>query len=119
MTALRWVQHLLVLVGLGVALHLAELRAVAASMRLTYYLPTGSPTASGPWPYSGSAACSWNLPFGTLVELPDGTQLTCIDRGHLGSSGWVDAFVHSHAEGRALIARNGTHPNISVLRWGW
>lgn len=117
--SLRWIRYMLVMVGLAMALHYAELEASAAGMRLTYYLPTGNPTASGAWPYPGSAACSYNLPFGSIVELPDGTQLVCIDRGHLGAAGWVDVFVHSHAEGQAMIARNGTYPDIQVLRVGW
>jgi hypothetical protein len=90
----------------------------AATMRLSYYLPTGNVTYSGVYPYPGSAACSWNLPLGTVLQLPD-RQVVCLDRGGgLGSSGWVDVFVRSHAEG-AAVAALGPYAEVSVVRWGW
>lgn len=90
----------------------------AASVSLTYYLPTGNRTASGEWPHQGSAACSYQWPFGTILEFEDGWQVVCLDRGMLGHS-HIDVFVLSHAEGRYLIGKYGTTTDISVARWGW
>ena len=72
-------------------------------VRVTYYVSTGNPTASGAWPVAGwTAACSFDLPLGTWVRLPDGVDRQCVDRGQLTPT-WVDIYVDSHAEGRALI----------------
>ncbi len=73
-----------------------------ATVRLTFYVESGL-TYSGGYTYPGSTACSWNYPLGTTFRLPGGEQFTCNDRGHLGSSGWLDLFrrpdlVHKYGE---------------------
>lgn len=93
--------------------------APALSVRVTYYLWTGNPTSSGYWPRAGSAAGSWNLPLGSLVEMPDGYIVIILDRGHLGSTGWVDLYARSHHEGREFVRRYGDYTTVRVLRWGW
>ena len=65
--------------------------ALALWMRLTYYLLVGV-TYSGAWTVPGTAACSWNLPLGSVIDLPEGEQFVCRDRGLLGSSGWLDVW---------------------------
>ena len=53
------------------------------TVRLTWYLPTGSPTYSGIWPVEGwTVACSWDFPLGQWIEI-DGERRQCLDRGHL------------------------------------
>lgn len=71
----------------------ASPRAYTTVARITSYLPTGSVTYSGQWPYPGSAACSWNYPLYSRVTFSDGREVVCIDRGLLGWSGWIDLYV--------------------------
>lgn len=68
---------------------------------------------NGEYPYSGAAACSWDLPIGTWVYLSDGTALQCLDRGHLAST-HIDVYVGSHWEGRELIAEHGDWTEIWI-----
>ncbi len=90
------------LATLGVALWLL--------VRVTWYGPTGFPMYSGDMPYEGAAACSWNLPLGTQIRLPDGAVVTCLDRGYLGPN-HVDLFAPTAAQGWSLIRRYGD--------WAW
>lgn len=116
--ALLWLAFAAVLVLAS----LAPRGAVAGwgqAVRLTYYLPTGDPMYSGIYPYSGAAACSWNFPIGTVLEFPYGDQVVCLDRGMLGSSGWVDRFVWSHGEGLYWESLYGQWTSVTVVRWGW
>lgn len=62
-----------------------------ARVRLTYYVE-GGVTYSGQQTRPGTTACSWNWPIGTRFRFPNGEVFTCIDRGHLGSSGWLDLW---------------------------
>jgi hypothetical protein len=93
--------------------------AADLTVRLTVYLPTGNPTYSGHWPYYGSAACSWNLPLGTVLELSDGHQVICIDRGRLGNEGWVDLYVPDFSTGSWLQRYYGEWITVRIVRWGW
>lgn len=62
--------------------------------RVTYYRPTGNPTASGAWPTEGvTVACSYDLAIGTWVTL-DGVDLRCEDRGHLAPT-HLDVYCES------------------------
>lgn len=70
-------------------------------VRLTYYTMNTGVTANGGHVYNGSTACSYNFAFGTRFELPDGSVVTCNDRGQLGDTGWLDVF------GRPDIGRLG------------
>jgi hypothetical protein len=79
---------------------------------VTWYTATGSPTYSGEWPAPGTAACSWNLPLGSLVELEDGVTYRCIDRGALGSDGWIDRYCD------AAPCWEPSPQSARVLRWG-
>jgi len=89
--------------------------AVWLLVRVTYYTPTGNPMYSGVYPQYGDAACSWNLPLGTRLRLPDGYEVTCWDRGQLGSQGWLDLFAPSPAIGRGFIARYGEWAWVEVM----
>jgi hypothetical protein len=86
--------------------------------RLTYYVLRGT-MYSGYQTHWGAAACSWNYPIGTVLELPDGFQVTCLDRGLLGSSGWIDIWAPDHATGRWLAQQYGDWTPATVVRWGW
>lgn len=67
--------------------------------------------ANGEWPRTGAAACSWDLPIGTWVYLPDGVPLQCLDRGHLAAT-HIDAYVNTTEEGRNLIHQYGDWTEI-------
>ena len=106
----RWLGHAVVLGAIALAVQ-AEQIVVTVS----YYLPTGSPMFSGLEPFSGAAACSWNFELGTRLAFNDGRVVECLDRGLLGSSGHVDVFVRSVAEGRAVAAAYGSRTVVEVL----
>lgn len=112
---------LLVLGGAGTA-RMAQAESSTTSVRVTHYYWTGNPMASGTYPYHGAAACSYNFPFGTMLRFWDGRVVTCLDRGMLGWSGWVDIYAASYAEGRRIQAAyeyyNGRE-SVEILRWGW
>ena len=80
---------------LSVWVSVGMLRAEPESrmVRVTYYGPTGNPTASGIWPYEGMAACSWEMPLGVWVRIEE-TLLRCLDRGHL-TEPWVDVYCET------------------------
>lgn len=80
-----------------------------ARVRLTFYVESGR-TYSGQQTYAGSTACSWNWPIGTRFRLPNDEVVTCVDRGRLGSSGWLDLWR------RADLARDyGPYALVEVL----
>ncbi len=58
--------------------------------RITYYTEAGV-MADGNWTYAGAAACSNDLPLGTVVALR-GDRYVCEDRGLLTPT-WVDLFA--------------------------
>jgi hypothetical protein len=86
----------LLLLGVLVLSLLATILTPAAAepdvreARITYYVWTGQPMASGLYPYPGVAACSYDLPLETWIVL-DGVLLQCLDRGHLTPT-WVDVY---------------------------
>jgi hypothetical protein len=69
-----------------------HVRGYLLRVRLTYYTYNSGVTYSGQKTYIGSAACSWNIPLGARVRLPNGPTLVCNDRGLLGSTGWIDVY---------------------------
>lgn len=96
---------------------LAQPNASVQTVRVTYYLPTGSPMASGNYPYVGAAACSYNYPLGTRLRfLSDGWIVTCEDRGLLGYNGWVDVFSPSSAWGiENVVGAYGDYAEVEVV----
>lgn len=80
-----------------------------ARVRLTYYVESGL-TYSGRQTYSGATACSWNWPLYTRFMLPDGDVFTCIDRGMLGSNGWLDLWRRPD-----LVRDYGPYALVTVL----
>ena len=106
---------------LAPALLAASTTGVAAqgeemTLRLTYYHDRGI-TASGAQAGPGVAACSADLPFGTILRLPDGRRVTCQDRGLLHEP-WLDVWVATPVEGRALAGQFGDYVNVVIERWG-
>jgi hypothetical protein len=89
------------------------------NVAVSWYLPTGNVTASGVYPYPGSAGCSLNFPLGTVLAFEDGREVVCLDRGLLGTSGHVDIYVPSRAEGAVVARSYGGRADVDVLRWGW
>lgn len=110
----------LLAVVLGAAALLLPSRSEAepATVRFTVYVDRGV-MYSGYQTHWGAAACSWNYPIGTQLELPDGMVVTCLDRGLLGSSGWIDAWMPDMATARAYQAYYGEYTTATVRRWGW
>lgn len=122
----------LVLLGL-IACHVPEARAQAEEpsyqpepvlrqeyVRVTFYVLRGY-MASGIFTHHGAAACSYGFPMGTVLELPDGWTVTCLDRGRLGrDTGWLDIWAPSMAWGRRYVAQDyGDYTWVTVHRWGW
>lgn len=79
------------------------------AVRLTYYTLTGR-TASGTPLYVGSTACSSNFAFGTTFQFSGGERVTCIDRGILGSSGWLDIWKQP-----GLVAKYGGYTTVTIV----
>lgn len=83
-----------------------ELGGWCQTARITGYLRT----EFSPRTYDGSsiytdepiAAGSWNLPLGWHVRVEEVGTFRIADRGHLGSSGWVDIAVWTREEAYAL-----------------
>lgn len=105
--ALALLSHLMTAAGAGGSS--SEVRTV----RLTYYLLRGV-TYSGAYTGPGVAACSWDIPLGSVVSLPDGEAYTCLDRGLLGSSGWLDVWSASHGDG-LWATRYGPWVDVLVI----
>ena len=95
--------------------------AESTSVRVTHYTWTGSPMYSGIYPYHGAAACSWNFPLWTVLRFRDGRTVTCLDRGMLGWSGWVDIYAATPTEAwriqQAYEYYSGYEP-VEIIRWG-
>lgn len=79
--------------------------------RITFYTLQGI-MANGEWVHEGAAACSRDLPMGTLVTFRDGRQVQCKDRGILdcgiywcpiGVSTWIDIWAPYNSYGLAYI----------------
>lgn len=84
--------------------------------RITYYVERGY-TASGAWTIPGwTAACSYDLPLGTLITV-DGDEYVCADRGRLGSGSprtWIDL-----SGGEWVTARYGDYAEVEVVGYDW
>jgi hypothetical protein len=91
-----------------------RLEPEAVKVVVTYYYWTGNRTASGEWPYPGSAACSTRWAFGTRFVFADGRVVRCNDRGLLGPA-WVDIFVDSEMEGRDIARVYGSSTTALVI----
>lgn len=84
-------------------------------VRVTWYAEPGR-MADGNVVREGAAACSAWMPFGTVLEFPDGRQVVCEDRGH-GDwywHGWIDVYGDS-----SVSRAYGDYAWVNVLRWGW
>src|SRR5215204_5246807 len=92
--------------------------AQSATVRVTFYVLRGT-MYSGQQTHWGAAACSWNYPIGTQLELPDGWVVTCLDRGLLGSSGWIDIWAPNMATGYWLESKYGQQTQVQIVRWGY
>jgi hypothetical protein len=96
--------------------------AETMSVQVTHYYATGNPMYSGIYPYHGAAACSWDLPLGTVLRFRDGREVICLDRGQLGWGGWVDIFAATWAEGQRIQQSyeyySGREP-VEIVRWGY
>jgi hypothetical protein len=84
------------------------------SVRVTYNIPKGNRMYTGDAPFMGSAACSWELPIGTVLVFKDGRPVVCADRGNLGNDGWVDVFVPTDQLGRDLERAYGSRSTVRV-----
>jgi hypothetical protein len=90
-------------------------------VRVTFYVLPGT-MANGERVHHGAAACSNWMPFGTVLEFPDGFQVTCKDRGYGGRfwRGWVDVWAPSRAWGQQYVTGDyGDFAWVTVVRWGW
>jgi hypothetical protein len=73
--------------------------------------------ASGIQAFSGAAACSWNIPFGThfyIASDPTHRVFVCLDRGAL-TPNWVDIWFYDPADGWAWQAIVGTRSDIVIV----
>lgn len=103
---------------LGAAFCVERTSAETTTNRVTFYVLRGT-MYSGYQTHWGAAACSWNYPIGTVLELPDGFRVTCLDRGHLGWNGWIDIWSPDMATGYWLARQYGDWTRATVIRWGW
>jgi hypothetical protein len=94
---------------------------IALSSTVTFYSCIGNGfcnnMASGIPAYSGAAACSFNIPFGTrfyIASDPSQRVFTCMDRGALAPN-WVDIWFYDAADGWAWQAIVGTHSDIVIV----
>jgi 3D (Asp-Asp-Asp) domain-containing protein len=83
--------------------------------RMTYYLPTGNPTASGTTPQSGytmavSRELLKDIPMGTLIKLADGTIRRVEDVTDSDIKNTFDLFFSTQEEGMA--ATNGLSTDV-------
>lgn len=112
-----WVLILLSALLVPSAVHAAEGDVTVRQeyVRVTRYAERGV-MADGNFVHDGVAACSMWMPFGTVLELPDGRVVVCEDRGH-GDwywRGWVDVWTSDN-----VTAIYGDYAWVSVRRWGW
>ncbi|MFN8534278.1 MAG: hypothetical protein U0556_12125 [Dehalococcoidia bacterium] len=83
-------------------------------VRVTWHLPTGNATYSGIRPFIGTAACSWEIPLGSVAVFPDGRVVVCFDRGQLGNDGWIDVFAPDQTFGRDVERAYGARTNVRL-----
>lgn len=108
---------MLIVVNLSMA-RVAAAEPESIEVRVTYYYWTGNVMYAGIYPFPGAAACSWNLPLYTVVEFEDGREVVCLDRGLLGSTGWIDVYANTAAAGREVVDAYGDWARVRVARWG-
>jgi hypothetical protein len=73
--------------------------------------------ASGAEVFSGAAACSIDMPFGTrfvIASDPTGRVFTCLDRGALAPP-WVDVWFYDDADGWAWQSIVGTRSDLMIV----
>jgi hypothetical protein len=73
--------------------------------------------ANGQQVFTGAAACSYDLPYGTRFVLngdPSGRVFVCLDRGALSPT-WVDVWFYDAADGWAWQSMVGTSGSITVV----
>jgi 3D (Asp-Asp-Asp) domain-containing protein len=88
------------------------------SVRVTYYLPTGSMMRTEIWPFWGAAACDPNyLPLGTVFVL-NGETFTCLDTGGAVKGWHVDIFTWTWDSATFLQSIWGAQAEITVVEWG-
>jgi hypothetical protein len=94
---------------------------------ITFYTLNG-PTFSGEWVHEafvdsngnyhyGVAACSWNIPLYSIVQLlATGQRYICKDRGRLGFRDWIDVYICCTWRGREEITRvYGSYTPIIIV----
>ncbi|HYY88176.1 MAG TPA: hypothetical protein VFA49_05220 [Chloroflexota bacterium] len=74
-------------------------RGYYLDVRVTYYTLQGR-MANGRTAHWGAAACSSDIPMGSVIRFVDGVQVACEDTGDLGSSGHVDVWGDADAPHR-------------------
>ena len=93
-------------------------------VNVTFYTPdscwdANCTTFSGYPARVGWVACSWNLPIGTVLRMPNSEEVVCMDRGLLGCRGWVDFFVPYWRYGIDHVENvHGRQAYVEVVSWG-
>ncbi|MCS6800526.1 MAG: hypothetical protein RMM58_07180 [Chloroflexota bacterium] len=106
---------LIVVVGTNPGVAGAVTFVPAKQVRVSYYLPTGRATFSGIPPFVGAAACSWDIPLGTVAVFKDGRPVICLDRGNLGSEGWIDLYAPDREFGRDIERAYGQRTTVRLF----
>lgn len=79
------------------------------SVRVTYYTLSGK-MRNGAYVHHGAAACSSNIPMGSVVVFKDGLRVVCEDTGLLGASGWIDVWGDT-----GVVSRYGDRTTVQVF----
>ena len=80
--------------------------------RITYFREYGL-TYSGEPTAPGVAACSWNIPLYSKVRIAGAMTVTCLDRGELGFSDWIDVWA---PDGESWVPQTfGDYADIEVI----
>ncbi len=94
---------------------------VIKNARITFYACIGNgfcnTMAGGKQPYEGAAACSYDLPIGTRLQIvndPSGRVFTCEDRGYLAPT-WIDVFFWNAADGWPWQRNIGSVSDIVIV----
>jgi hypothetical protein len=94
---------------------------VIPNARITFYACIGNgfcnTMAGGAEPYEGAAACSYDLPLGTRLQIvndPTRRVYTCEDRGYLSPT-WIDVFFWNAADGWPWQRMVGSVSDIVIV----
>lgn len=94
---------------------------VIRNARITFYACIGNgfcnTMAGGKEPYEGAAACSYDLPLGTRLQIvndPAHRIYTCEDRGYLSPT-WIDVFFWDVADGWPWQRQVGSVSDIVIV----